>query len=958
MSPSRRLAAIFAADVVGFSSLMGGDEEGTFRALQVLRSVVDPILAGHEGRIANTAGDSIIAEFASVAQAVDAAVEIQRNNEAHATGLLLRIGVNLGDVIVTDEGDIFGDGVNIAARLEAEAPAGGIVISGSVRDSLRGRSPVTFEDLGARHLKNIEEPMRLFQAVLDAPEAPTTAAPTVSNAGPELLERFEELEALRGRIAAAASGRGSVVVVSGEAGIGKSALLRGVAASAGPEVHLAWGWCDDLVTPRPLGPFRDMAPSLGHEFGTIIRSHRAPDDVLQALHSVLASGPTRLLVVEDVHWADDATLDAITFLSRRIEHLPAVLAITTRDEGLARSRTALANAPAGVIERIHLSPLSARAIAQLSGDPASAETVRRLTGGNPFFVSEMLAAGVDSVPASVQDTVLARIDRLSDRARSLAQLVSVSPTRLELEFIESIVPGSGPALDEAEAANLLVVLSEGVGYRHELARRAVETSLHARELQTWHRLVLGQLAEAHADPARLVHHAEGAGDDQLAVRYALVAAPTAASAGAHREAAAHYERALAHEDQLSETELQMVLSGYSRETYLLDRREPAVNAAQRLLEIHRTENDAGAVGDDLRWLSRLYWWQGKGAAARLAADEAIDILEPLGRTRALAMAYSNRAQLAMLEGDDLTTIEWGERGLRLASDLGDEATTVHVMINLATVRVRTDPVGAAADLRTARERADAIGDTDSAARAWTNLTWTLLLARRYDEARSELDQLLEYTESRELDAFRTYTLGQLALLATETGHWEDAARYAASSYDGRALSNVGKVPALGVLTLLAARQGRFDEASTFADEAWELAESSGEMQRIGPIASARSELAWLLGEEASIPGIALPVLERAIEIGDRRHVGELHRWLRFAGHDVSDNDEEEPYSTESRGDHVAAAEEWLRLGARYDAALALHQAGRDEEAATVLTQLGAHGTLRRIQRRPIGTIDL
>ncbi len=948
MGPTRRLAAILAADVVGFSRLMGEDEAGTFAALRAMRTVVDPILAGHGGRIANTAGDSIIAEFTSVAQAVDAAVEIQRNPSPGASGLQLRIGVNLGDVIVTDDGDIFGDGVNIAARLEATAPAGGIVIAGSVRDSLRGRSPVEFEDLGPQLLKNIEDPIHLYRALLDA--APTQqAVPTPPRRGPELLERDEELTRLREALDSAAAGRGQVIIVSGEAGIGKSSLLREFVSTLDSRIEVAWGWCDDLVTPRALGPFRDMAPALGPEFSRMISTGAAPDDILAGLHSAL-SGSTRLLVIEDLHWADDATIDAITFLSRRIERLPVLLAVTARDAGMARTRSAVADAPVGVVTRLVLSPLSARAIAELSGDATSAERMRRLTGGNPFFVSEMVAAGEGSVPSSVQHMVLARIDKLSDQAIKVAQMVAVAPTKLELDLIERILPGSMPALEEAEAARILVVQATEVGYRHELARRAVEESLHVRDRRSWHRKVLDELVDTDADPARLVHHAEGAGDIDAVVRHALVAGPGAAAAGSHHEAAAHFERALAHEDLLDQPTLETVLSAYSWETYLLDRRDPAVAAAQRLLEIHRARNDQESVGDDLRWLSRLYWWQGEGEAARRASDAAVRTLEPLGRTRALAMAYSARSQLAMLQGDDEGTVEWGERAQELANELGEEAISIHATINMATVRARHRPAEGLEELRGARSRAERIGDGDSTSRAWTNLTWNLLYGRDYPTAEAELTALLEYSETHELDAYRVYTLGQLGLVMLETGRWEEALMYAQAGFDGRAVSNVGKVPSLQVLGLLAARQGRFEEAAGFAEMAWDLAAPSDEVQRTGPVASLRCELAWLQYNESTIPEIVQPVLDRAIRIDDRRHVGELRRWLRLAGHGGRPAAEAAPYLTESEGDYRSAADQWRRLGVPYDEAIALFQAGETDAAAKILASLGAQATLRRIGR--------
>jgi adenylate cyclase len=164
----RRLAAILAADVEGYSRLMHGDEETTMATLSARRSLVDELIARHRGRIANTAGDSVLAEFASVLDAVRSAIEIQealqRANEGEPEGrrMRFRIGVNVGDVMVK-EGDIFGDGVNVAARLEGLVKGGEICVSRGVRDHLRHRGGMVFEDLGEQLVKNITHPIRAFR---------------------------------------------------------------------------------------------------------------------------------------------------------------------------------------------------------------------------------------------------------------------------------------------------------------------------------------------------------------------------------------------------------------------------------------------------------------------------------------------------------------------------------------------------------------------------------------------------------------------------------------------------------------------------------------------------------------------------------------------------------------------------------------------------------------------------
>jgi adenylate cyclase len=200
----RRLAAILAADVEGYSRLMRGDEEATMATLSARRAVVDELIARHRGRIANTAGDSVLAEFVSVLDAVRCAVEIQETlervteTEPGARQMRFRIGINVGDVMVKD-GDIFGDGVNVAARLEGLVRGGEICISRGVHDHLHHRAGMIFEDLGEQLVKNIAHPIRAFRLRVTADaseqEALTSAGTAEPPEGASTLEVSSELSA-------------------------------------------------------------------------------------------------------------------------------------------------------------------------------------------------------------------------------------------------------------------------------------------------------------------------------------------------------------------------------------------------------------------------------------------------------------------------------------------------------------------------------------------------------------------------------------------------------------------------------------------------------------------------------------------------------------------------------------------------------------------------------------------
>src|SRR5207247_5100047 len=181
--------AILAGDVAGYSRLMGADEEGTLERLKALRhELLDPKIAEHHGRIVKTTGDGLLVEFASVVDGVRCAVAVQQAMPERNTGvaadnrLELRIGINLGDVIVEGD-DLYGDGVNIAARIEALADAGGVFVSNTVHDHVRDRLPFVFEDLGEQQVKNISRPVRVYRTTLTHPAASAPGSPFSRNAG-------------------------------------------------------------------------------------------------------------------------------------------------------------------------------------------------------------------------------------------------------------------------------------------------------------------------------------------------------------------------------------------------------------------------------------------------------------------------------------------------------------------------------------------------------------------------------------------------------------------------------------------------------------------------------------------------------------------------------------------------------------------------------------------------------
>jgi len=462
-------------------------------------------------------------------------------------------------------------------------------------------------------------------------------------------------------------------------------------------IRLLWGACEALFTPRPLGPLYDIATQTQGALSTLMgmgRDTGRPTLFSAFLDELQKSADPTIVVFEDVHWADEATLDLIKFLGRRISQLPVLFLVTYRDNELSLDHplwSVVGDLRGKAVTRLRLNPLSEQAVTCLANQAhRSAEQLYTITGGNPFFITEVLASDTSGVPLIVRDAVLTRIAHLSPAARPLLELASVVPARIEYWLLEAILGLATSALEECLTSGMLSLDQTTVAFRHELARQAVESTLSPLRQQTLHTQVLQALLDHGEDisqAARLVHHAAGAHHKALVARYAPLAAKQAAAQGAHREAAAQYATALWVADQFSLERQAELLEGRAYECYLTSQIEEAVQARQAALRIWRQLDRSDQIGHTLRWLSRLSWFLGRSSEAEQYAEEAVHLLEALPLAAELAMAYSNRAQLSMLADNTAEAVRWGERAIGLAESLGDAEALVHALNNVGTAQL-------------------------------------------------------------------------------------------------------------------------------------------------------------------------------------------------------------------------------------------------------------------------------
>jgi DNA-binding CsgD family transcriptional regulator len=767
-----------------------------------------------------------------------------------------------------------------------------------------------------------------------------------------LLEREPQLQIVAGYLAEAADGHGRMLFIAGEAGIGKTAFVGQALRNANGLARVASGACDGSVTPAPLGPLIEMLPQLPADAWP---SDVSRQEVFARLVATLREPPQRepyLLVIEDAHWADEATLDLIRHLSRRVHRCRALVLVTYRPEDTTPGhplRIVLGDAAtAAGTRRLDLPPLSRTAVAALAeqhvrshpgGAVADVDRLYRVTGGNAFFVTEALWAETAEVPNTVRDAVLSRTARLSEPARHVMDVVALAGARAEMPLLEAVLGDGLAVIDEPLERGLLLMSDREVYFRHELARLAVAEQVPAFRRISIHRQILAALQDRSAsrepvDHARMAHHAEAAADSAAVLAFAPEAAGRAAAFGAHREAVRQYRRALRYADGLPTLRQADLLWALGYECYLTGLIDDAIQAIGEARQIWEAAGETLRVGDSWRCSSRLNWFAGRNDVAEDQAVIAIDTLSGVDSIE-LAMAYSNVAQLRMLSFDLEGTRTWGARTLDLLDRLPDgprrTEVSVHALNNLGTVELDMgDKDAGLRMLNTSLDEARAADLHEHAARAYCNLVSTAVAQRRHADAKAALEAGLEYCIDRDLDTWTLNMQATQAQLTLDLGDLGSAEQQAEAVLANPRLTPVDHIEPLAVLARVRARSGR-PGWMELLERAGRLAERTHELQRVAPVATARCEIAWLSGDMTAAHEAATQAWPLAKGTDCPWNRGAIGTWL---GSDQSARPPlARPYALEVAGRWLDAADVWRQLTSPYEQALALARSG--ERAALV-----------------------
>ena len=781
-----------------------------------------------------------------------------------------------------------------------------------------------------------------------------------------LLERDAALAELRALAYRLRDRRGRVVLLRGEAGVGKTAVIARWVSGLDASVRVLRGWCDPLAAPRPLGPLVDTLAGLGDSQAAGLAAAVAAGDIATMyarLVAALAGGPHWVWVIEDAHWADGATLDLLRFMARRIVGLPLLLVVTYRDDELGPQHpltVALGDiATCEALTRINLAPLSREAVAVLAtGSGINADRLHQLTGGNPFFVTEVLAAGPqglnqDGLPRSIAEAVCGRLGRLSGPGRDTAQAVAVCGPRTRSTLLAKVCFAGASGLEECRGAGVLVTDGGAVGFRHELARRAALDQIpdhHRREL---HKRAAAALAEPPIDPdtlAALAFHADQAGDVDTVLRYSPAAAERAASLGAHGEAAELYGLMLRQRGASHEQNAQW-LERHAFESYLCGRVADSVSSWRNAIDLRHQLGHRLEEGDDLRWLSHMLEQLGQAAEAMRAAHASLRLLQDLGASPQLAWSLIHLAHTATLVSHDLTAAdEYAQRALNLGTQLHDPAVVIRARGYQTIARIFRTGVGWE-DLEAIWQEAMHTPELiEHAAVLGVIISSVAVVHGELIRAQGYLARASAFYQDHELGMFQALVAGACALSGLYRGDWDHAALVVEQILTRTEVPPRHRILPLVTLALIRARRGQRHDG--LLDQALECSE--GNVLRL-VVYGARAEAAWLAGDDAAAR-VAAETGLNAHQTGSPWMVGCLQRWAYLGGGTSPTADAAEdsnPYRLEIAGDWQAAHNAWAERDCPYDAAIA--QLGGDlaavESALATFRTLGARAAVRRAQQR-------
>jgi len=918
---------------VGYSTLAEYmDPEDLERLVSGIRADMSAAVESRDGTVERFIGDAVLAAFGVTRaheddpiRAVEAAFAmleaIGQRSEDIPSPFQLRIGVNSG-LVVSGERDaqghaeLYGDAVNVAARLQQEAGPGEILAAASVWRRVRDRYEA--EHVGPIVVKGRERMVDAYRIV--------GAQTALGRRQTPFVGRDEELALLELLWSSTVKGNTNVVSLVGEPGAGKSRLLSELPArEVALDVRL------NCRSDQPFGPFLALIerilggrPLNLDELRSLVAAKEGVDEevaellaALLGLPGAVASGVVPdelqkrkafaavwllllataadrpvLVVLDDLHAADPSSLDLIEFLLQRLRGAPIMIVLSHRP-GFDRLERTFPRAGYTQVrlELLSLDESVALAKGYLGVNELPPDLERLLATraeGNAFFIEELLQALLEldslavidgkpvlakvdvEIPDTVQGAILARADRLSAPARSLLQLAAVIGLGFPTDLLQRVINDGhiDPLLDELSRTQLLV--SQGPArctFTHGLIQEVVYDTLLISQRKELHRKVAEAL-EATAPPhgsslELLAEHYARAAVPEKARRYAVAAGDFVSERLGFAEAKSRYQTALRLWGQGDEEGRLTLLMKLANAALLAGDASAAREAFVEAEAGWRTLGNDGQAGAALATLGRLYWLTGDTEQAVDVLHAARTLLEPLGTTPELLRAYVWGSTLDLVVGRIEEAASAAASGLEIAESLGQTGARSHLLTTLISCQIHQGDLAAVEKLREGIELAESSGEAEAIGRAYINLTTHL-------QWLSENREAITYTR-RGRDRMRRLGASYLEcmLQAVEAEALVDLGRYAEAEELGREIlgplrssaTTPGLVKAGGALCAALARRGRYEEAGGSLNETLPLARRLGGMEFLARTLSFEAELENARGNSASAQQAAAEALK-------------------------------------------------------------------------------------------------
>ena len=777
----------------------------------------------------------------------------------------------------------------------------------------------------------------------------------------ELIERDGFLDLLQTQFSKVTAGEGHCVFLCGEAGIGKTTLVKVFCKQQKGGCNIYQGACDALFTPRPMAPLYDIIWQVNSDLWPTSHTIEERSVLFAGFFRELSNKKEKTLIVfEDIHWADEATLDFIKFFARRITQLPCLFILTYRDDEIHFRhplRNVLGDLSPDTFTRIQLTPLSRQAVYKMANEKKyDAEDVYSISGGNPFYVNEILASYSPGVPENIKDAILAVYDRQEEGTKNAWQICSVIPEGLEISRFAKIKSSWDQEMDHCFALNIIIIKNDKVIFKHELYRRTIEGSLSPFKRIALNKKILELFLvsfEEEGEVERIVHYAKNANENELVSKYAPLAARQAAAVGAHIEASKLFLTAIEYADGNDTDHLVELYEAYAYECYLTNHVKEAIIYTGKLLHILKEKANIEKTGNSLRFLSRLWWLDGNRKNAESFAEQAIDLLNSQPPSPAKAMAFSNMSQLKMLFDQSAACIAWGEKAITIARELSNEEALSHALNNVGSVQMNVQSSKQKGIELLQESLAIALKNSfhEHAARAYSNLGSNGVKMKDYVFAEKILDEGIQYCEERDLDSWRLNMLSLKAYLNLETGDWNKACSIADNLLKNEDKPRAFKIGALIVVGTIKMRRSDADALALLLQAKTKAFETM-ECQRITPSLIALLEYEWLTGKIV-IDGEDLdritPLIEQSIDTVIK---SEFAFWLwKAKKQNLQLKEIYEGYEVNNITKAHKAATLWQLSGSPYYQALTLFEGTEEDKrkALTIVQRLGADAVYQKMK---------